>query len=363
MANVAEQPKLSKAAPTLPPQQEEYGEITYGVKSPVSAATIPSVYNKKLGNMFRGRLVSFPGDFTVGSALTKMARFNISSVPITKSKEDSTILGFVDMLDLLAFFCKLIGKEQGGELKIGAEELSGKLDQFRNCKLSEIVGLSGRNPFRMMHQDESLAEAVDQYLKGVHRIAISDDTGEIIGVISQWTIANYLATVPTDDKEWIPSLRAPVAQSQFKTTEVKCVNKNETALNAFTFMHSNKLSAVGVIDDEGKLCGNLSASDLKGFHLFLNEFSDLLQPVGQFLALIRKKQGRPENFVVAVPSSTPVKDIVILFNEEIIHRVYIVDNQYKPTAVFSLTNLLQGLVVDTHSIGTWPGPGQQQTAL
>jgi hypothetical protein len=44
-------------------------------------------------------------------------------------------------------------------------------------------------------------------LKGIHRIGITDEDGDVVGIVSQWTIANYLATVPTDDKEWIPSLR------------------------------------------------------------------------------------------------------------------------------------------------------------
>lgn len=82
--------KLSQAAPVLPSKTKE-PKMTYGVNPPVSAATIPSVYNKKLNKLFRGRLVALPGDFTVGEALRRMSRFNISSVPVTKSRKDSTV--------------------------------------------------------------------------------------------------------------------------------------------------------------------------------------------------------------------------------------------------------------------------------
>lgn len=342
--------KLSQSAPTLPAQAKmEKGE-TYGVQSPVSAATIPSVYNKKLNKLFRGRLVVLPGDCTVADALRRMARFNISSVPVTKSRRDNSILGFVDMLDFLAFLCKCTGIKMGE--KIERESLKGKTDAFKNAKIADLCGLGGRNPFHLVHGDESLADVVEQYLKGIHRIAITDDVGDVVGVISQWTIANYLATVPTDDKAWIPSLREPVGRSNY-SRNVICCDKNKSSLEAFMLMYENKISCCGVTDESGALCGVLSASDLKGFQLFLEDFGDLLQPVGQFLSTIRKKQGRSENFVCAVSLDTPVKDIVCKFNEEIIHRVFIIDEGFKPIGVFSLSDLLKSLIVDTHTVSTF----------
>lgn len=348
--------RLSQAAPVLPATQKESEGGTYGVGSPVSAATVPSVYNKKLNKLFRGRLAVLPSDFTVAEALRRMAKFNITSVPVTKSKKDSSILGFVDMLDFLAYLCKLIGAEpsgEKGELKIpDAETLKSNTELFKNTQISQLVDTSGRDPFYVMHGDESLADAVAQYFKGVHRIAITDDGGDIIGVVSQWTIANYLATVPTDDKEWIPLLRGLVGEAKF-TTKLVTVNANESTLNSFYKMHVNNLSAIAVLDDSGILCGNLSASDLKGFQLYLDDFGDLLQPVSQFLAIVRKKQGRPENFVVAVTPDTPMKDLIAKFNDEIVHRGYVIDVNKKPIGVLSLTDLMSQLVVDTHSIPTF----------
>lgn len=287
----------------------------------------------------------------MAEAIRRMARFNISSVPVTKSKKDSTILGFVDMLDFLALLCKLVGKEGGQELtEQDFEALKSKTEAFKNTKIKDLVDLSKKDPFYVLNGDESLADAVQQYLKGVRRIAITDDGGDIIGVISQWTIANYLATVPTDDKEWIPALREPLEKFKSVTSNVQCVNFKEKSINCFLKMYNKNLSALAVVDDNGKLWGNLSASDLKGFQLFLNDFGDLMQPICEFLSLIRKKQGRIENFAIGVTKDTCVKDVVEKFNEEIIHRVYIVDEEFKPTHVFSLSNLMQGLIVDTHML-------------
>jgi CBS domain-containing protein len=345
--------KLSQKAPTMPTKGEELKRETYGVAQPVSSVTIPSVYNKKLNKLFRGRLVVLPGDFTAQEALRRLAKFNISAVPVLRSWTDKTIIGFAGVLDFLAYLIKLLRKEDG-ELDLDKENLKSKADLFRKTPIRDLVDQSGRDPFKVMHGEESLADAVEDYLKGVQRIAITDDNGDVVGVISQWTVANYLATVPTEDKEWIPVLREPVSKAKF-TTEVVCINRNESALQAFNRMYQNKISAIAIVDDDGKLIGNLSASDLKGYQLYLDDFNDLLQPVWKFLGIVRKMQGRPDDFVVAFTPDILVKEIVKKFNEEIVHRAYIVDENRTLIGVFSLTDLMQQLVVDTHTISTFAG--------
>jgi len=349
---MSERVKLSQSAPVIPVTKKEMGKETYGVQQPVSSVTLPSVYNKKLNKLFRGRLAVLTGDIPVADAIRRMARFNISSVPVTKSKKDNTILGFVDTLDFLAYLCKLLSKESGGKVEIDQQNLAAKTDTFKKTRISELVDMSQRDPFKCMNGEESLSDAVEQYLKGIHRIAITDDDGDLLGVVSQWTIANYLDTVPTDEIDWIPTLREPIRNSKF-TSNVECVNWKESTLDCFIKMHNKKLSALAVIDDSGKLVGNLSASDLKGFQLFLKDFNDLLQPLSSFLSIVRKKQGREENFAVGVSQDTSVRDVVGKLNEEIIHRVYIVDNDNKPIGIFSLTDLMQIIITDTHKISTF----------
>lgn len=284
-----------------------------------------------------------------------MAKFNISSVPVTKGRKDTTILGFASMLDFVAYFCKVLGNVTSKELKDAAEDLKKKTELFQQTEIRELVDCSGRNPFYLVDGEESLANAVQQYLKGVHRIGITDENGDIIGIVSQWTIVNYLATVPTDDKEWIPSLREPLGNEKWNqyTKEVITCHCKTPTLDCFLKMRERNITALGIVDDSGVLVGNLSVSDIKGFQLFFEDFSELLQPVSDFLSTIRKKQGRPANFVVAASLKTCVKDLVERMNREIIHRIYVIDEDYKPVGIFSLTDLLKGLIVDTHTMATF----------
>lgn len=343
-------PKLSQSAPTLPYSKPSEKEVSYGVTQPISAPTTPSVYNKKLSKLFRGRLLVLYGDFTVSEALLKMAKFNVSSVPVVKTRKDTTILGFVDVLDFLAYLCQLLETE--GEVKLDTAKLKAHTEEFKKTKISKLVNLSGRNPFYTINGEESLSEVVGSYFKGVHRIAITDENGDITGVVSQWTIANYLATVPADDKEWIPSLREPIGNANF-TREVTTANLSEITLDCFCKMYRENLSALAIVDNDGSLCGNLSSSDLKGFQLYLNDFNDLLLPVSEFLSIVRKKQGRAEDFTVTVTPDTLVCEAVKKFNDEFVHRTYIVDENFQILGVFSLTDLMQNLVANTHTFATF----------
>jgi len=81
--------------------------------------SLPSVYRKKLKNLItEGPLVTISSADTVSSALDKLAYFNISSCPVILAEEErqgftgiSSTLGFVDMLDLLAYLVKVATKK------------------------------------------------------------------------------------------------------------------------------------------------------------------------------------------------------------------------------------------------------------
>jgi CBS domain-containing protein len=350
--------RLSQAAPILPtgtaaPPTGATPHV-YGVSAPVSSASIPSVYGKKIGNLFRGRLVTLPHDFPLGACLEKISYYNITSVPVLKRDFDQTVvLGFIDTLDILSWLVKLAtGQDTFGDQppKMRPEDfdtLVAKTEEFKNTPIGDIVGFSKRNPFHVLHADTSLQEAVEFYLKGIHRIAIVDDKGEMTGVLSQWTIANYLATVPTDDKEWIPTYKIPISQNPLITKNLITCSPETSVMDAFLLMNFHQLSAIAICDSDGRLVGNLSASDLKGLEMFERDLSALKKPVLEFVNNIRQLQGRPENFLAFCLPHQETLSIIRKMNKEIVHRVYIVDSELsmKPLGVASITDMMKGFVV------------------
>lgn len=124
---------------------------------------------------------------------------------------------------------------------------------------------------------------------------ITNNEGKVVGVVSQSTIAKYLQDNLHRIK-YDPSFKGEQKKQEkkrkkrnyheinltcdqkgelkkglfsdsvwnfpYKTESVKVVKQNTMVLDAFAQMRANNLAAVGVTNDEGKLVGNLSATDL-----------------------------------------------------------------------------------------------------
>jgi len=91
-----------------------------------------------------------------------------------------------------------------------------------------------------------------------------------------------------------------------------------------------------VIDEQGVLRGNLSASDLKYLNVHNpQEFlANLNMTVGEYVAK------RPP--VVVTPDDT-LENVLEKIKEHKVHRVYVVDGQNRPIQVLSLGDIMTQL--------------------
>jgi CBS domain-containing protein len=333
--------------------------------------SLPSIYRKKLKNLVQeGTLIVLNSEETVSSALDKLAYHNISSAPVLLKQSNesenftgiSGVLGFIDMLDILAYLVKVVtGKMKSNFDKIppsfsteilnfeDIDIIKKRSHEFKVQSVTELIDLSGRNSFNVLYQDMTLQDALRFYAQGIHRIAVLDNSNNVFGVVSQWTIADYLEWNNRDTSQ-VPSLKGSIKNFRFKTENVISVNKNERTIDAFMKMHTNQLSALAILDDSGNLISNLSASDLKG--LREKDFQELLKPVGEFIANMRTQQARPINYLISVDeNNNSVFDVFQIIKKEQVHRVYVVEGeQRKPKAVISLTDIMRALLpIETHA--------------
>jgi len=105
-------------------------------------------------------------------------------------------------------------------------------------------------------------------------------------------------------------------------------------------MLKNKVSAVGVVDEDGLLVGVVSGTDLRIIGPHASNFSLLLKPVRELV-----EQTRELNSVLLVPvvkvRETDTLGIVIEEMEDnCIHRVFVVDDEGKPLCVLSMKDVL-----------------------
>jgi len=308
---------------------------------------------------------------TVGHALGRMSLGNFSSAVVT-DKLNQKIYGFVDTLDFLAFLMKMIGKnipKTGQPINITKDDLqniSDNYNDFRRLTMDQIVEISGdRGSFVAMKLNEvTYSDILENALKGIQRIVLVNQHGKVESIITSLSMAMYVAREAQNitTEEW---LNMRVGDFPYKNERVLVVDKNTRALDAFLQMYLNKLPAVGVLDEDGTMFGNLSDSDLKAWYLTDNETfrKKMLVPVERFLIRTRKLQGRfAIRFVVSVTADNTLRDVLMLIRKHRVHRVYVVDENNRPYAWIGVTDLMKGMAETQQQQAQLPQQQLQQEA-
>ena len=132
---------------------------------------------------------------------------------------------------------------------------------------------------------------------------------------------------------------------------VLCVSASgTTALEAFALMDAERVSALGICDDEFKIVANISISDLRGMtpsnihRLSLNVDEFLRQQRGSFSfgRAMADNPGLDEmNEVVCCGIHATIRDVVASMVSARIHHVYIVSSDGHPLSVVTPSDVLR----------------------
>jgi len=114
--------------------------------------------------------------------------------------------------------------------------------------------------------------------------------------------------------------------------EVRSTKETDLAIDAFSNMVEHDISGVAIVNEEGRLTGNLSLRDLKSVGYDLNLFWRFYQTVENYVLKLRKeyqeKHGRPRHVVFATKEDT-LEFVINTLSDNHIHRLYIVDSKKK----------------------------------
>jgi CBS domain-containing protein len=290
-------------------------------------------------------LVSFDESLTIEQCLKKLNQQNILAAPVTRNN-NTEVLGFVDVLDLLAFLVnvstKIMTTLDYGESKFITTDslnmITRRNKEFKLTSVRDVIDLSKRNPFYQLKEDNRLKDAIDLFVGNrVHRLAIMDSNNRLCGILSQLDVIHYLFANKAQFKDFLKENELLSQKfANIEKHETITIGKNAQAIEAFMKMHENGVSAIGVTDDSGNVFGILSSSDIKcGIE---NDFKVLLDPVGTFLQNVRSQQNKNSNYLVSCNQDTPLGEILNTLNKEEIHRLIILDNNKKASGVLTLTD-------------------------
>jgi len=194
-----------------------------------------------------------------------------------------------------------------------------------------LSNFSERNPFHRITKRTHLLDIMRIFAQGVHRVAIMEGSA-FVNVISQSDIIRFLSM---KGKLFGDNMKMSLDLIGLSFLGVCTVSQDLNTLKALSIMRKLRVSGIGIVDHEGKLTGNLSASDLMG--LKENNFHLLTSPILIFLEKIHHEIKAP---VFVFPSES-MQSLLLKFVIHNVHRVYIVDQKMIPIGVVTMTDIIK----------------------
>jgi len=272
-----------------------------------------------------------------------LMRHNFLSVPVLQ-KTKHRWYGFLDMADVVKYIT-----ETFGEVALSSADdfwaLVEKEETFQQKTVNDIMQypLNRRNPFHPVKKGYSLLYAMEALAKEplLHRVPVIDDDRNLVNLITQSHLVKFLQL----NLERIgPKKRKPVAEVNGVFHEVIGCNLNQKAIEAFNMMVKENVSGIAVLDDEGRIHGNLSLRDLKVMSTDGRLFWRLYQPLHNFIDKLRKEDEERPRRLKTVTVNDTLEDVINTLAEHRIHRLFIVNDDRKPIGVISLKDLLMEIL-------------------
>jgi len=290
-------------------------------------------------------LIEIDSNTSLPKALETLAQFNIYSAPV---REGNGYCGFLGFLDVAAAIVDLFQETEllGDDFDLFS--LDTKEARFTDEKAAKVVDLSKRNPLHPIFTTGRLYEAMKSFKEtGVHRLPMHDryDTQflRMDNLLTQSALISYFAKYNTALRE-ISTFT--LEQKQLGIKPVVSVKEDEKAYEAFKVMIKQGVSAVAVVDANGKFVNSLTGKDIKVLVQRTKgkskvSFAPLYESAGKFAALTRKDA--PGKSIVATGSCTlksTIHDVILQLAQSHFHRLFVLDSDQKPIGVVSLGDII-----------------------
>lgn len=330
------------------------------------------------------QIVVLEHNSTVDTALRTLAMHNILSAPLVMSLDlddevgdaantPMQLLAWVDIVDILKSFLDNL-KSKSPDIPVKMLALMTTLEKegpiFAQRTLITIKSSDDSALMYGIERESSVLSAIKNLFvqRPTHRIALFDGHGNITHIISQMDICRYLLhhagrLGPETTSKSIEELGLLTGKPPVFT-----VSPHEPTLMAYSKMSDAGVSGAPVVTETGEAIANLSVSDIRA--LTSEHFGALALPVAEFLALEhhtsyigysvkssvhahqpffargggKESSGRTDIQVFACDRRATLLDVLRMFVDNHIHRVYIVQEKKSPLkvdAVLTMTDMLQ----------------------
>eukprot|EP01006_Ploeotia_vitrea_P027139 TRINITY_DN60004_c0_g1_i1.p1 TRINITY_DN60004_c0_g1~~TRINITY_DN60004_c0_g1_i1.p1 ORF type:complete len:310 (+),score=32.10 TRINITY_DN60004_c0_g1_i1:26-931(+) len=291
-------------------------------------AEVLKALNKSVPKVFVLRPTS-----TLAEAFAALGEHRILAAPVVT--DNGKWVGIVDVRDLL-FAVVAMYSEYGSEWPKYAECLGCAVETlFPPSSATGDVsfladGIGTAKPLKDVVRAKFHSPTGAQR----HRISINNCDSSPMNILSQSDVVRFLSTQNALGEKGEKTLK----DLGLAPTPVVSMNQSAKTVEGFQKMVETKASVMVIVDDDGKLVGDLSNTQLRGF----TEASlpELEMPVTEFINARKKYlvSGVVQTFTAK--ASSTLAEVAAECVKEKVHHVIVVDDDNKPAAVVTLTDIL-----------------------
>jgi len=288
------------------------------------------------------------GDFqSVERALSRINAHEIRSLPVVNDKKFVT--GLIDIMDITKYIIESIRNPNASASD--APNVSGFRQDFMTKAISNLFSLDKLPSYIASNQisllqatrcfvkfDEERFMIVDRAVSG-NVAQISNPEEYLDGLVTQSDVIRFLAQNSMLMRQ-DPHFQKTLQELNLGTRHPLIVSQNDQVSKAFLQMVENRTSSAAVVDNEGKLVANLSASDLKGLNR--RNLNVLKSTTLEFLNRDWNRGWWTKP--IYLNPRDPLYHVVLQFVASKVHRMYLIDDHGMPVGEVSQMDILKELL-------------------
>jgi len=307
-----------------------------------SSTPVASIINKKFATP-----IVLRSDMSVTEAIAILSEARISSAPVVSSA-DNSIHFMLDFRNICEIVVRYI---ESSTTSAKAPSLLERLFKGANydallTDLSldlEHVTFTGKDDgIPCIRLEDSLLHACSIFGSGVHRLLVMDAEGNFEGVISQSDVMNFISKHSDIIK---PYLGQTLSQLNLARKDTVCIKWTESVFKGVALLVKERVSSVGLLDEDDLLVGVFSMTDIKYIFHF-RDFQCLKDPLSVFVSEIRQisevQTGKTHYPIFSVRPETTLDAVVHKIATTHSHRVYVSEGM-EPVGVVTLTDIIHSL--------------------
>jgi len=275
-------------------------------------------------------------------AIESLIQNKIRAAPVVAMGE---FIGVLDLRDTIKFALEAYHKKVASNEDVEKDKAAQWLTASPHIATGTLSYLAKMRPFTTVKTTDSLLTVAEALSKGHHMVGVIDvQKKKLTNILTQGQLFQQVAAMwkegPLGGDDADSVVLQHLMDLKYITSPIKSVKGSMKAADAFGLMAKYNLSGLAVVNDDGKLIHNTSATDIK---LWLQSECKFDDSIENFLIAIRKQSLDERVPVTMLQPKDTFKRAVGQLRATKYHRMWIVDDKKEPIGVLALTDIFKYL--------------------